>query len=66
MGKKHFTEEQIAFVLRQQESGTPVAELPQFSLQGSSPSPDKFIQIRVHRSSKEPESGQCDQSDKLS
>jgi putative transposase len=27
MGKKHFTEEQIAFALRQAESGTPVAEL---------------------------------------
>ena len=27
MGKKHFTEEQIAYALRQQEAGTPVAEL---------------------------------------
>ncbi|MFO1007265.1 MAG: transposase [Planctomycetaceae bacterium] len=27
MGKKHFTEEQIAYSLRQQEAGTPVAEL---------------------------------------
>ena len=27
MGKKHFTEEQIAFALRQAESGTPVAEI---------------------------------------
>lgn len=27
MGKKHFTEDQIAFALRQQEAGTPVAEL---------------------------------------
>lgn len=27
MGKKHFTEEQIAFVLRQHEGGTAVAEI---------------------------------------
>jgi putative transposase len=27
MGKKHFTEEQIAYALRQQEAGTPVTEL---------------------------------------
>lgn len=27
MGKKHFTEEQIAFALRQAESGTSVAEI---------------------------------------
>ena len=27
MGKKHFTEEQIAFALRQAESGTSVAEV---------------------------------------
>lgn len=27
MGKKHFTEEQFAFALRQQEAGTAVAEL---------------------------------------
>ena len=27
MGKKHFTEEQIAYALRQQDAGTPVAEL---------------------------------------
>ncbi len=27
MGKKHFSEEQIAFVLRQAESGTSVAEI---------------------------------------
>lgn len=27
MGKKHFTEEQIAFALRQQEAGMAVAEL---------------------------------------
>jgi hypothetical protein len=27
MGKKHFTEEQIAFSLRQTESGTSVAEI---------------------------------------
>ena len=27
MGKKHFTEEQIAYALRQAEAGTPVAEL---------------------------------------
>ena len=27
MGKKHFSEEQIAFVLRQAESGTAVAEI---------------------------------------
>jgi putative transposase len=27
MGKKHFTEEQIAFVLRQYEGGTAVAEI---------------------------------------
>ena len=27
MGKKHFTEEQIAYALRQQEAGTPVVEL---------------------------------------
>ena len=27
MGKKHFIEEQIAFVLRQAESGTSVAEI---------------------------------------
>ena len=27
MGRKHFTEEQIAYALRQQEAGTPVAEL---------------------------------------
>jgi len=27
MGKKHFTEEQIAYALRQHEAGTPVAEL---------------------------------------
>jgi hypothetical protein len=27
MGKKHFREEQIAFVLRQAESGTSVAEI---------------------------------------
>jgi hypothetical protein len=27
MGKKHFTEEQIAFALRQAESGTAVAEI---------------------------------------
>ena len=27
MGKKHFTEEQIAYALRQQEAGTSVAEL---------------------------------------
>ena len=27
MGKKHFTEEQIAYALRQQEAGTPIAEL---------------------------------------
>lgn len=27
MGEKHFTEEQIAYALRQQEAGTPVVEL---------------------------------------
>ena len=27
MGKKRFTEEQIAYALRQQEAGTPVTEL---------------------------------------
>ena len=27
MGRKHFTEEQIAFAMRQHESGTPVAEI---------------------------------------
>ena len=27
MGKKHFTEEQIAFALRQAESGTSLAEI---------------------------------------
>jgi putative transposase len=27
MGRKHYTEEQIAFALRQAESGTPVAEI---------------------------------------
>lgn len=27
MGKKHFSEEQIAFALRQAESGTSVAEI---------------------------------------
>ena len=27
MGKKHFTEEQIAYALRQHEAGTPVAAL---------------------------------------
>ena len=27
MKRKHFTEEQIAFALRQHESGTPVAEI---------------------------------------
>ena len=27
MGKKHVTEEQIAYALRQQEAGTPVTEL---------------------------------------
>jgi len=27
MGKKHFTEEQIAFALRQTDSGTSVAEI---------------------------------------
>ena len=27
MGKRHFTEEQIAYALRQQEAGTPVVEL---------------------------------------
>jgi putative transposase len=27
MGKKHFTEEQIAFALRQAESGSSVAEI---------------------------------------
>ena len=27
MGKKHFTEEQIAFALRQHEAGTPAAEI---------------------------------------
>jgi putative transposase len=27
MGKKHFSEEQIAYALRQQEAGTPVVEL---------------------------------------
>jgi putative transposase len=27
MGKKHFTEEQIAFALRQADSGTAVAEI---------------------------------------
>jgi putative transposase len=27
MKRKHYTEEQIAFALRQQESGTPVAEV---------------------------------------
>jgi len=27
MGKKHFTEQQIAFALRQAESGTSVAEV---------------------------------------
>ncbi len=32
MGKKHFTEEQIAYALRQQEAGTPVAELTRTKL----------------------------------
>jgi len=27
MGRKHYTEEQIAFALRQAESGTPAAEI---------------------------------------
>jgi hypothetical protein len=42
MGKKHFTEEQIAFALRQAEAGTPVTEI----IRRRKPRRRKSVQVR--------------------